>query len=105
MIKLIVLLGSMFTIPIIRMVACTVYSQIHWVSGLYPSCSIKKFIKHSVLETDLFLPSSIGRKTASVVQWSEILATDPEARVRFLALPEKKSSGSGTGFTQPREYN
>jgi hypothetical protein len=26
-------------------------------------------------------------------------------RVRFPALPEKKSSGSGTGCTQPREYN
>jgi hypothetical protein len=38
--------------------------------------------------------------TASVV-----LATDPEARVRFPALPEKKSSGSGTGSTQPRENN
>jgi hypothetical protein len=36
---------------------------------------------------------------------SEFLATDPEARVRFPALPEKKSSGSGTGSTQPREYN
>jgi hypothetical protein len=52
--------------------------------------------------------------TASVVWWSEFLATDPEARVRFPALPdflkekkEKKenSSGSGTGSTQPREYN
>jgi hypothetical protein len=43
--------------------------------------------------------------TASVVYWSEFLATDPEARVRFPALPEKKSSGSGTGSTQPREYN
>jgi hypothetical protein len=32
------------------------------------------------------------------------LATDPEARVRFPAL-QKKSSGSGTGSTQPREYN
>jgi hypothetical protein len=32
-------------------------------------------------------------------------ATDPEARVRFPALSEKKSSGSGTGSTQPREYN
>jgi hypothetical protein len=32
-----------------------------------------------------------------VVQWSEFLATDPEARVRFPALPEKKSSGCGTG--------
>jgi hypothetical protein len=35
----------------------------------------------------------------------EFLATDPEARVRFPALPEKKSSGCGTGSTQPREYN
>jgi hypothetical protein len=29
--------------------------------------------------------------TASVVWWSEFLATDPEARVRFPALPEKKN--------------
>jgi hypothetical protein len=28
--------------------------------------------------------------TASVALWSEFLATDPEARVRFPALPEKK---------------
>jgi hypothetical protein len=34
-----------------------------------------------------------------------ILATDPEARVRFPALPEKKVVRSGTGSTQPREYN
>jgi hypothetical protein len=27
--------------------------------------------------------------TASVVWWSEFLATDPEVRVRFPALPEK----------------
>jgi hypothetical protein len=33
------------------------------------------------------------------------LATDPEARVRFPAIQEKKRSGSGTGSTQPREYN
>jgi ABC-type phosphate transport system substrate-binding protein len=31
--------------------------------------------------------------------------TDPEARVRFPALPEKKNSVSGTGSTQPREFN
>jgi hypothetical protein len=35
----------------------------------------------------------------------EFLTTDPEARVRFPVLPGKKSSGSGTGSTQPREYN
>jgi hypothetical protein len=44
--------------------------------------------------------------TASVFWWSEFLATDPEVRVRFLALPDfLRSSESGTGFTQPREYN
>jgi hypothetical protein len=31
--------------------------------------------------------------TASVVEWSEFLATDPEVRVRFPALPEKKVVG------------
>jgi hypothetical protein len=45
-------------------------------------------------------------KTSSVVQWSELLATDPEVRVRFPALPDfLKISGSGTGSTLPREYN
>jgi hypothetical protein len=43
--------------------------------------------------------------TASVVQWSEFLATDPEVQIRFPALPDFLSSGSWTGPTQPREYN
>jgi hypothetical protein len=35
--------------------------------------------------------------TASVVKWSEFLATDQEVRFRFLALPDfLRSSGSGT---------
>jgi hypothetical protein len=34
----------------------------------------------------------------SVVWWSEFLATDPEVRVPFPALPDfLRSSGSGTG--------
>jgi hypothetical protein len=34
------------------------------------------------------------------------LATDPEARVKFAALPNfLRSGGSGTVCTQPREYN
>jgi hypothetical protein len=38
--------------------------------------------------------------------WSELLATDPEVWVLFPAIPEfLSSSGPGTGFTQPREYN
>jgi hypothetical protein len=33
------------------------------------------------------------------------LAKNPEVRVRFLALPDFLSSGSGTGSTQSCEYN
>jgi hypothetical protein len=45
-------------------------------------------------------------RTASVVQWSEFLATDPEVGVRFPALPNfLSSSESGTGSTQPRGHN
>jgi hypothetical protein len=35
--------------------------------------------------------------TASVVWWSEFLATDPETRVRFPALPKKKVMGLERG--------
>jgi hypothetical protein len=46
------------------------------------------------------------KETASVVEWSELLATDPEVRVRFAELPDfLRSSGPGTRSTQPREYN
>jgi hypothetical protein len=39
------------------------------------------------------------------LNWSEFLATDPEVQVGFPALPDfLRSSGSGTGSTQPREY-
>jgi hypothetical protein len=44
--------------------------------------------------------------TASVVWWSEFLATDAEARIRLPALQDfLRSSGSGTGSTKLREYN
>jgi hypothetical protein len=40
--------------------------------------------------------------TASVTYWSEFLATDPEVRFRFPALPDfLKISASGTGPTKP----
>jgi hypothetical protein len=49
---------------------------------------------------------SAGVMTTSVVEWSEFLAADPEVRVRFPALPDfLRSSESGTGSTQTREYN
>jgi hypothetical protein len=35
--------------------------------------------------------------TASVVQWSQFLDTDPEARVQFLALPEQNVVGLERG--------
>jgi hypothetical protein len=38
-----------------------------------------------------------GSLTAPVVSWSEFLATDPEAQVRFPALPEKKVMGLERG--------
>jgi hypothetical protein len=35
-----------------------------------------------------------------------LVATDPEVRVRFPALPDSlRGNGPGTGSTQPREYN
>jgi hypothetical protein len=41
-----------------------------------------------------------------VVYWSEFLAADPEVWVRFAERSDfLGSSGSGTGPTQPREYN
>jgi hypothetical protein len=44
--------------------------------------------------------------SAFVVEWSKSLATDSEVRVRFTALSDfLRSSESGTGSTQPREYN
>jgi hypothetical protein len=58
------------------------------------------FITH----LDILLGDSMRRPPL----WSsgqEFLATDPEARVRFPALPETKNSVSGTGSTQLREYN
>jgi hypothetical protein len=51
-------------------------------------------------------PPDAHHKRYNLKEWSEILATDPEVRVRFPALPDfLKSTGSGTGSTQPREYN
>jgi hypothetical protein len=53
-----------------------------------------------------FVPSSndyIERLCGPVVR---VPGTDPEVRVLFSALSDfLRSSGSGTGSTQPREYN
>jgi hypothetical protein len=64
------------------------------------------------LETSLhfllsyFFKNSLYAQTASAIQWSEFLATDPKVRVRFPTLPDfLRSSGSGMGSTQPRKYD
>jgi hypothetical protein len=49
----------------------------------------------------LYLLFSKTVLTASVVLWSEFLATDPEARVRFPALPEKNVVGLERGALSP----
>jgi hypothetical protein len=80
-----------------------------WQRGIAEAC----FIVLSVFFTVYFLNCGCFHifhmcyvvETASVVLWLGFLATDPKARVRFTALPGKKSSGSGMGSTQPREYN
>jgi hypothetical protein len=47
-----------------------------------------------------------GRITNVTLHNKENMSVDPELRVRFRALPDiLRSSGSGTGSTQPREYN
>jgi hypothetical protein len=49
---------------------------------------------------------SVYTATAFLRESEGLLATDLEVRIRFLALPDSlRSSRSGTGSTQPREYN
>jgi hypothetical protein len=55
------------------------------------------------LERDLITEFEFTVRLCGLVV--RVLATDPEARIRFPAQPGKKNSGSGTGSTQPREYN
>jgi hypothetical protein len=44
-------------------------------------------------------------RTASVVYWSEFLATDPEVPGSIPGPDFLTSRGSGTGSTQPRDHN
>jgi hypothetical protein len=47
-----------------------------------------------------------GQSPETQLSWELYIIVDPEVQVRFPALPHfLRSSGSGTGFTQPREYN
>jgi hypothetical protein len=59
----------------------------------------------SLLVVLLGLKDVVSNDHISLHIFVNFLATDQEARVQFSTLSEKKSSGSGTGSTQPREYN
>jgi hypothetical protein len=61
-------------------------------------------VSHRTMAAEIFLRVHCSW-AASVVWWSEFLATDPGVRVRFPALPYfLSSSGPGTRPTQPRGY-
>jgi hypothetical protein len=74
------------------------YKIIFFIADIFrfKLCSIISFLFRNFesIETRLHV-------TASVVWWSEFLATDPEVRVWFPVVPDfLRSSGSGTGSTQ-----
>jgi hypothetical protein len=73
------------------------------------TCTFRSVFTYLALLEERIRGCSSYRKRSTrafVVKWSEFLARDLEVRVRFLALPVfLRSSGSGTGSTQPREYN
>jgi hypothetical protein len=65
-----------------------------------------KTIQMCNVSSSVFYVCCSVASTAFVVYWSEFLATDPEVRVRYSALPDfLRNSESGTGSTQSREYN
>jgi hypothetical protein len=65
---------------------------------------VRNGLKYPKVATyDFLLNIIVGEVTNKT---SILHSTDPEVRVRFPALPNfVRCSGSGTGFTQPREYN
>jgi hypothetical protein len=61
-------------------------------------------LPEQIINTHTLSSLTSGNVTASVVQLSAFLATDPEVRIRFPAPPDfLRSSGSGMGSTQSRE--
>jgi hypothetical protein len=79
----------------------TVLVMSHWIA----SKAVVYLSDSWVLKTDSG-PYHTYCPTASVVQWSEFLATDAEVRGYIPSLPDfLRSSGSGMGSTQPRGYS
>jgi hypothetical protein len=73
-------------------------------NNLYYNINTNHCLKLSLLALQVSVRNIINvERLCSLVVY---LSTDPEVRVRFPALPDfLRSSGSGTGSTQPREYN
>jgi hypothetical protein len=72
----------------------------------YPSTRRSVHIENITVVQLVKGEQNLQHRTASVVSWSEFLATDPEVLVRFPALPNfLRSSWSKRGSTQPHEYN
>jgi hypothetical protein len=67
--------------------------RLSWFSSVHPG----KFLDNTCIK----LWPYPFKETASVVYWSEFLATDPEVPGSIHALPDFLRTGS----TQPREYN
>jgi hypothetical protein len=71
-----------------------------------PGYRMEMYCASCEVRTEFICYVEESRPTASVFYWSEFLATDPEVQVRFPELPDfLRHGGSGTGSTQPREYN
>jgi hypothetical protein len=62
-------------------------------------------IKNRLIRVGIILKWIPKKRTASVVYWSEFLATDPGIRVLFPALPESEKWLVWNAVHQPREYN
>jgi hypothetical protein len=86
-----------FDLIVYENATCSLSSE-QFVTNKFSDCSAEA-------EAEVMLRLTVSL-AASVVYWSESLTTDPEVRVRFPELRAfLRGSGSGTGSTQPREYN
>jgi hypothetical protein len=68
---------------------------------IYDAVNASVYIKGSTEA----LNEDLSSLTASVVYWSEFLATDSEVPGSIPVHYKKKSCRSGTGSTEPREHN
>jgi hypothetical protein len=80
-------------------------THVAYLTCLFLICASLPSSFHDLLQSSVRNDDLFSCQYIYIYIYIYTMATDPEARVRFPALSEKKSSGSGTGSTQPREYN